>query len=117
MRGLVGLVDQASLAGLVGTHPRLLGCVVTRWQDNRLNQDAVRSLDQLFLTPNHIPLFATRIKFDANVQRDEGGNFLQRSLGQKTAALQYTDLTEEVLQHVEQVEQVERVDTRARHDA
>jgi hypothetical protein len=88
------------MQGLVEGRPNLLGCLVTRWQDNRGNRDEVNKLEDRFLIPNQIPLFKTRIKFDANVQKDEGGGFHIPGLGQRTAALQYTEFTEEVLKHV-----------------
>ncbi len=99
--GLQQLYDTIlAIQGLVGNRPRLLGCLVTRWQDNKANHDEVNKLKDGFLTPNHVPLFRTRIKLDANVQKDEGNKFHLPGLGQKTAALQYTEFTEEVLNHV-----------------
>ncbi len=99
--GLQQLYDTIlAIRGLVGNRPRLLGSLRTRWAENKANQDAVKDLDNFFLRPNHIPLFETKIKADANVQKDEGGKFHLPGLGQKTAAIQYTDFTEEVLKHV-----------------
>jgi chromosome partitioning protein len=99
--GLQQLYDTIlAMQGLVGTRPNLLGCLLTRWQENRPNRDAVKDLENFFLTPNRIRLFATQIKFDANIQKDEGGKFHLPGLGQRPAALQYTEFTEEVLRHV-----------------
>ena len=99
--GLQQLYDTIlAIQGLLGTRPNLLGCLLTRWQENKPNKDSVKDLDNFFLTPNHIPLFATQIKFDANIQKDEGGKFHLLSLGQKPAAQQYTEFTEEVLRYV-----------------
>lgn len=99
--GLQQLYDTIlAMQGLVGSRPRLLGCLVTRWQENKLNKDSVTKLEQFFLKPNHIPLFETRINLDANVQKDESGGFRIPGLGQKPAALQYTSFAEEVLRHV-----------------
>lgn len=99
--GLQQLYDTIlAIQGLVGARPKLLGCLVTRWQDNKANRDEVSKLDTLFLIPNGIPLFKTKIKLDVNVQKDEGGRFHLPGLGQRTAALQYTEFTEEVLSHV-----------------
>ena len=99
--GLQQLYDTiVAIQGLIGTRPNLVGCLLTRWQENKPNKDSVKDLENFFLTPNHIPLFATQIKFDANIQKDEGGKFHLPGLGQKPAALQYTEFTEEVLRHV-----------------
>lgn len=89
-----------AMQGLVGDRPKLLGCLVTRWVDNKANRDEVTKLENFFLTPNHIPLFETRIKLDANVQKDEGSKFHIPGLGHKPAALQYTTFAEEVMKHV-----------------
>jgi len=99
--GIQQLYDTVlAIQGLVGTRPKPLGCLVTRWVENKLNRDAVKALADLFLTPNHIPLFETRIKLDANVQKDEAGGFHIPGLGQKPAALQYTEFSQEVLKYV-----------------
>jgi chromosome partitioning protein len=99
--GLQQLYDTVlAMKGLVRTRPNVIGCVVTRWQDNRHNRDTVALLEQKFLLPNQIPLFKTRINNDPNVQKDEGSQFHIPGLGQKPAALQYTALAEEVLHSV-----------------
>lgn len=96
--GLQQLYDTVlAIQGLVNGRPRLLGCLITRWQDNKQNRDSLKDLENFFLTPNHISLFATRIKLDPNIQKDEGGKFHLPGLGQKPAALQYTDFAEELL--------------------
>lgn len=103
--GLQQLYDTVlAMQGLVDARPRLLGCLVTRWVDNKANRDEVAKLEDLFLTPNHISLFKTRIKVDANVQKDEGNAFHIPGLGQKPAALQYTEFTEEVVKRVHDIE-------------
>jgi hypothetical protein len=88
------------MRGLVRDRPLILGCVVTRWQDNKQNRDSVAALEQFFLVPNQISLLKTRINNDPNVQKDEGSHFHFPGLGQKPAALQYTSLAEEVLNNV-----------------
>ena len=99
--GLQQLYDTIlAIQGLLGTRPNLLGCLLTRWQENKPNKDSVKDLDNFFLQFNHIPLFATIIKFDANIQKDEGGKFHLLSLGQKPAAQQYTEFTEEVFEQM-----------------
>ena len=98
--GLQQLYDtMLAIQGLAGSRPQLVGCLVTRWQDTKPNRDSVKDLENFFLKPNHIPLFATRIKLDPNVQKDEGGKFHLPGLGQKPAALQYTEFVQEVLKH------------------
>jgi len=99
--GLQQLYDTVlAMKGLVGTRPRVIGCVVTRWQDNKQNRDTVALLEQNFLLPNQIPLFKTRINNDPNVQKDEASHFHIPGLGHRPAALQYTTLAEEVLHDV-----------------
>jgi chromosome partitioning protein len=116
--GLQQLYDTIlAIKGLVGTRPQLLGCLVTRWQDNKLNRDSVKDLANFFLKPNHIPLFETRIKLDANVQKDEGSKFHLPGLSQKPAALQYTDFAEEVLKRVDDPDDAEATDHTAAHQS
>jgi chromosome partitioning protein len=99
--GLQQLYDTIlAIQGLVGgSRPQLLGCLVTRWQDNKPNRDSIKDLENFFLKPNHIPLFETRIKLDPNIQKDEGGKFRLPGLSQKPAALQYTEFAEDMLKH------------------
>src|SRR5262249_1466276 len=55
MGGCDGACKASSAWRVQKEHPRLLGCVVRRWQENKLNQEAMQRLDRLFLLPKHIP--------------------------------------------------------------
>ncbi len=103
--GLQQLLDtMRAIRGLTGTDPtkelRLVGCVVTKWQDTKQNRDLVTKVDDTLLRPNHAALLATRITLDPNIVKDESGQFHVVALGAKPAAVKYTELAEEVLARV-----------------
>lgn len=85
-----------AIRGLTGSSPQVLGCVVTKWQDNQVNRDALLAIKTEVLIPNHVRLFETRIKLDPNIVKDEKSRFQILKLGGKPAAVQYTQLAEEI---------------------
>lgn len=96
--GLQQLLDTISaVRGLVGQDVRMMGCVVTKWQGSNEHKDAVNQLKQVWLSPRGIFVLASTIRFDPNIAKEERGRFRLPGLKNKSGAVDYGRLVEEVI--------------------
>lgn len=96
--GLQQLFDtMGAMRGLTGGDIRLMGCLITKWQDSAQNRQSVENLRQVNLAPKGIQIFETYIPFDTNVVRDERDRLGNKLLGKKPASLKYGEFTQEVV--------------------
>lgn len=103
--GLQQLLETVrAVQGLTGTSLKVIGSVVTKWQDTQQNRNVLQLIERELLIPNHVPLFRTRIKLDPNIVKDEDNRFRIPGLGAKPAAVQYTQLAEEIREHVNHIQ-------------
>lgn len=89
-----------TMRGLMGRPISLLGCVLTKWKEDKVHKDFLEQLKQTLLGPRRVHVFDTRIPYDANVWRDEASHMRMPVFNNKPASKMYTTLVEEVLKHV-----------------
>ncbi|HST90359.1 MAG TPA: hypothetical protein VLJ14_18430, partial [Ktedonobacterales bacterium] len=81
-----------TMAALMGTQPRIMGAVITHWEDNQVSRDSENALRVPFEN-RQSGILASKIPVDTNIDRTHAG--------QKTrAAAAYAALVEEVLANV-----------------
>lgn len=99
--GLQQLFDTLdTMRGLTGRAISLLGCVLTKWKDDKVHKDFAEQLKQTFLGPQKIHIFDTKIPYDANVWKDEASHMRLPVFTSKPASKMYTELVEEVVKRV-----------------
>jgi len=91
------LATVRTMQGLVGRPIRILGCVFTKWKDDKAHEENLQQFKQSILTPNGIRVFDTKIPLDTNVGKDEASQFRLPLLNKKVAAKRYTELVQEVI--------------------
>ena len=89
-----------TMRGLTGRSISLLGCVLTKWKEDKVHKDFLEQLRQTLLGPQKVHVFDTKIPYDANVWKDEAGHMRMPVFNSKPASKMYTTLVEEVVKHV-----------------
>ncbi len=97
-----------AVEGLTGRTLRILGCVLTKWQNNRPQRTMVDQLtgklkelsERLGLDDEGIRMLSPYIPLDPTVMTDEANRFHIPGLRSVGAPAKYTELAEEVLSRV-----------------
>lgn len=96
--GLQQLFDTMdAMRALAGGDIRLMGCLITKWQDNAHNNDALNLLKQYSLLQKGAMVFDTKIPYDPNIVTDERERFHIPGLSKKPGAVKYGEFVQEVV--------------------